>query len=117
MSHDFWMGLLVIPVLIGGLAVAAAAVLILIYVSPKVDLSTWKLWPKGADYLSNRPVLAAVMMRAKSAHYLWIPGWHVVICRTTLFNSRDAEDVLQHRRIERAVREPLIQPIGENECE
>ncbi|WP_236745797.1 hypothetical protein [Mycobacteroides abscessus] len=106
------MGLLVIPVLIGGLAVAAAAVLILIliYVSAKVDLSTWKLWPKDANYLSNRPVLAAVMMRAKSVHYLWIPGWHVVICRTTLFNCQDAEDVLQHRRIERAVRDALIQP-------
>ncbi|AMU26612.1 Uncharacterised protein [Mycobacteroides abscessus] len=110
MSHDFWMGLLVIPVLIGGLAVAAAAVLILIYVSAKVDLSAWKLWPKSADYLANRPVLAAVIVRAKSAHYLWIPGWHVVICRTALFNSQDAEDVEQHRRIQRAVRDALIQP-------
>lgn len=110
MSHDFWMGLLVIPVLIGGLAIASAAVLALIYVSAKVDLGAWKLWPKSADYLSNRPVLAAVMVRAKSAHYLWIPGWHVVICRTTLFNCHDAEDIEQHRRIQWAVREAMADP-------
>lgn len=119
MSHDFWMGLLVIPVVIGGLAVAAAAVLALIYVSAKVDLTTWKLWPKSADYLSNRPALAAVMVRAKSAHYLWIPGWHVVICRTALFKNRDAEDIEQHWRIQRAVREALCEQksIGDSECE
>ncbi|SIM03291.1 Uncharacterised protein [Mycobacteroides abscessus subsp. abscessus] len=119
MSHDFWMGLLVVPLLIGALALAVAAVLALIYVSAKVDLAAWKLWPKSADYLSNRPVLAAVMVRAKSAHYLWIPGWHVVVCRTTLFNGRDAEDVEQHRRIERAVREVMIdrESGGESECE
>lgn len=119
MSHDFWMGMLVIPALIGGFAVASAAVLALIYVSAKVNLADWKLWPKDANYLSNRPVLAAVMMRAKSVHYVWIPGWHVVICRTTLFKCQDAEDVLKHRRIERAVREAISEPnsTGDNECE
>lgn len=103
MSHDFLMGLVALPILVAFVALAAAAVLGLIYVSAKIDLGTWKLWPKRAE----RPIIAATMAWAKSVHYLWIPGWHIAICRTTLFNSSNKQDIERHRRVQWAVRDAM----------
>lgn len=78
MSHDFWMGLLCIPVLIAGCALAFIAILGAIWAQATWMGTAYKLWPRS----SKREHLITVLASAKSARYLWIPGWHVMICRT-----------------------------------
>ncbi|QNO01129.1 hypothetical protein [Mycobacterium phage CELFI] len=103
MSTEFWLGMACIPVVVALLALMAAAIMGLIYASSQWDFGTYKLWP----HRTKPEVIAATVACAKSRRYLWIPGWHVVICRTTLFNRDDAEDIERHRKVQWAVRDAL----------
>lgn len=108
MSSAFWLGMFCIPAAALAIFTVCAAVLGLIWVSERVDLSSWKVWPKNPDdRLRNRDSLTATVACAKWVRYFWIPGWHVVVCRTTLYNRDDDYDIERHRRIERAVRESM----------
>ncbi|MDO3050700.1 hypothetical protein [Mycobacteroides abscessus] len=103
MSHDFLMGLIAVPVVVAFMALMLAAIAGLIWASAKVELGTWKLWPKKAD----RPSIAATMTWAKSVRYFWIPGWHIAICRTGMFNAKDKASIERHRRVQWAVRDAM----------
>lgn len=106
MSHDFWMGMFAIPAVALAIALIAAAVMIVVvpfvYLSERFSLDDWKLWPKKtADY--NRAVLPSIVACAKWTRYLWIPGWHIVICRTTLAGKGGPRDRERHHRVQVAV--------------
>lgn len=108
MSSDFWWGMACIPVVIALVAVAAAAVMGLIWASESVDLSSWKIWPKNPDdQLRNRLPLTATVACAKWVRYFWLPGWHVVICRTRIAHKYSADEDARHSRVVRAVREAM----------
>lgn len=92
-----------IPAAIALLSVAAIAVLGLIHASARWDWGTYKLWPR------NTPpeVAAATIANAKTRRYFWIPGFHVFVCRTTLFNKDNTADIEAHRRVQHAVNDAL----------
>lgn len=72
---EFWWGMACIPLAIAATAVAVAAAIGLIWVSERVDLSAWKIWPKNPDdRLKNRENLVATVACAKWVRYFWIPG-------------------------------------------
>jgi hypothetical protein len=97
-----------IPAVVAFVAVAAMAVMGLIWASESVDLSSWKLWPKNPDdRLRNRIPLTATVACAKWVRYLWVPGWHVVICRTRLAQKYSDDEDRRHSRVMRAVREAM----------
>lgn len=107
MSSDFWVGMLCIPVVAVSVAAVAATIVGLIYLSERIDLSVWKIWPKNPDdRLRNRDTLTATVACAKWVRYFWVPGWHVVVCRTTLYRG-DEMDLERHRRVARAVAEAM----------
>ncbi|AVO21681.1 hypothetical protein I5I01_gp76 [Mycobacterium phage MooMoo] len=99
---DFWWGVLAVPLVIAtmaiGLAIAAGAVWFSIDVC---KFNEWKLLPRQ---WGERATLAAVVAEAKWARYLWIPGWHIVICRTGLGGKESAERSRRHGYIRDTVR-------------
>ena len=110
MLPGFWWGMFAIPAVALAVAGVAAAVMIVlvpfVYLSERFSLGDWKLWPKRlADH--NRAVLPSIVACAKWSRYLWIPGWHIVICRTTLASKHDDENRERHRRVQWAVDEAL----------
>lgn len=108
MSSEFWLGMFCIPAAAWAIFCTFSAVLGLIWVSELVDLSAWKIWPKNPDdRLRNREPLVATVACAKWVRYFWIPGWHIVICRTKLHDPNDAADIERHRKVQWAVRDLL----------
>lgn len=103
MSRDFWFGMFAVPAAAVALAILAGVVLAFVWYSERFSLGDWKLWPKKVDSY-NRYRLPAVVACAKWARYFWIPGWHVVICRTRL--AGPVPDRL-HNRVERAVEDAI----------
>ncbi|MFA5608199.1 MAG: hypothetical protein WDA07_13610 [Leucobacter sp.] len=117
MSRDFWFGMFAIPAAAVAVAVVAGAAVAFIWYSERFDLSSWKLWPRRPKPYNNA-VLPAVVACAKWVRYLWVPGWHIVICRTRLFDAGDTAACDRQRRVQQAVREALSdaaspQPDGE----
>lgn len=108
MSNEFWLGMFCIPAAAWAIFTVFTAIVATMWVSERVDLSSWKIWPKSADdRLRNRETLVATVACAKWVRYLWIPGWHIVICRTTLYRPGVTADIERHRLVQRAVREVL----------
>lgn len=104
MSRDFWFGMFAIPAAALAVAIIGLSIAGFIYLSAKVSLWEYKVWPKE----SKAPeVLAAVVANAKSRRYFWIPGWHVVVCRTTLWHVKAKEDLRAHQRVQVAVRNAI----------
>ncbi|QFG08886.1 hypothetical protein PBI_MALAGASYROSE_36 [Mycobacterium phage MalagasyRose] len=106
MPPGFWWGLLALPIGAAGVAAAVAAIAAAIWASAKFSVDEYKLWPhRTADY--NRAPITAVVALAKSVHYLWVPGWHIAICRTTMPTVVDAADRERHHKVQRAVDDAL----------
>lgn len=106
MSSEFWWGMAAIPVAALAVAVVFVAVVAVIFASERWSVGEYKLWPhRPSEY--NQELLPAVVACAKWSRYLWVPGWHVVICRTTLTSRDDAADIERHRKVRWAVRDAL----------
>lgn len=93
-----------IPAVVALVALAAAAVLGLIFASAKWDWGVYKLWPHD----TKPDIAAAVIAGAKTRRYFWIPGFHVFVCRTTLFNADDRDAIEKSYQRQNAVRNALI---------
>ncbi len=93
MSSDFWWGVAVIPAAVLAICVTAGAIAGLIWLSAHFRVNEYKLLKRSEDH--NRANLAATMVCAKWVRYCWIPGWHLVLCRTTLYGR--GGDAIEHR--------------------
>lgn len=106
MSNDFWWGMLCIPAVVATISVAAIAVMGLIWAWADWGGDTYKIRPKT---LKNREAAGAIAACAKWTRYFWIPGWHILICRTTLA-TRDHSDVRElHTRVQAAIRDAIAE--------
>lgn len=103
LPDGFWLGLLMIPVVLICTALTLGTIAWLIWMSERVHLGQWKIWPHKTD----RVMITATVACATCVKYLWIPGWHIVICRTTNYHAKDDQDILNHRDMQRVVREEL----------
>lgn len=111
MSSEFWWGMACIPAVVALVAVAAAAVMGLIWAWAEWGGDTYKLYPK---LIKNRPVIGSIVACAKWTRYFWIPGWHVVICRTSLATSDGTEARERHTRVQWAIRDALnVDPLAD----
>lgn len=104
MSSDFWWGMACIPAVVAVVAIAAAAVMGLIWAWADWGGEDYKLYPKRID---NRSLVGAIVACAKWTRYLWIPGWHVFICRTTLATRERSENHNIHTDVQCAIRDAL----------
>lgn len=108
MSGDFWWGMFTIPAAALAVALTLGAVVTFIWYSERFELGNWKLWPKRmAEY--NRASMSAIVACARSVRYFWIPGWHIVICRTRLYRSQDSDEHERHGHVRDAVRQALAE--------
>lgn len=108
MSSEFWYGMACIPAVAALVAIAAAAVMGVIWAWAAWGGEDYKLYPKQ---ITNRPVIGAVVACAKWTRYFWIPGLHIVICRTTVATRDSGEVRERHRKVQWAIRDALaIEP-------
>lgn len=114
----FWAGMVALPVLVAAMAHAVAAVAWLIRISARVSLPDWKLWPRNVDRYGglNRAPIAATVATAKRVRYLWIPGWHFMLCRTTLPDD-DTGRWHEHMRMRDAIAAELRRTVNETRNE
>ncbi|AEJ92547.1 hypothetical protein SEA_ADNAMA_7 [Mycobacterium phage Adnama] len=103
-NRDFWLGMLALPAAAAAIALTVGVVAGVIWYSERFSLGTWRLWPRSTR---GREVLPAIAACAKWTRYLWIPGWHVIICRTTLYDPYDVADNDKHYLVRNAIREAL----------
>lgn len=96
MSSDFWLGMFTIPAVAWAAATVFAAVSMVIYFSERFHVDTWKIWPKRVEKY-GRGSIASTVAHARSVRYFWVPGWHIVMCRTSLV--RPGDSLSEHRRI------------------
>jgi hypothetical protein len=89
MSGDFWWGMACIPAVVALVAIAVIAVMGAMWAWASWGGGTYKLYPKT---LKNREVAGSIAACSKWTRYFWVPGWHVLVCRTTLA-TRDHSDV------------------------
>lgn len=101
MSRDFWWGMLCLPVVVVLAASVYMAVISAIAWSAHWGADTYKLVPK---LVRERPLIVATVATAKWVRYCWIPGWHIVVCRTTLATKDSSPIQEQHRLMVRAIR-------------
>ena len=101
MSHEFWMGVLALPAVLGVGAVTVAIVSAAVWFSADVcKVHEWKLHPKR---YSDRANLAAIVSGAKWTRYFWVPGFHVVIARTGLATRESRAASARQSRIRNAI--------------
>ncbi|MGB3483999.1 MAG: hypothetical protein WBB07_17505 [Mycobacterium sp.] len=81
MSKDFWWGMFAIPLAALAVAGVLIAIMAVIWASAKWAGDEYKLWPKR---WGQRESIVTTVAMAKSVRYLWVPGLHVVICRTSI---------------------------------
>lgn len=96
MSADFWLGMFAIPAAALALALIYGAGSMAIYFTERIDVGSWKIWPKRVQKY-NRGSIASTVAGAKWVRYFWVPGWHVVFCRTRLV--RQGDSLSQHREL------------------
>lgn len=106
MSRDFWFGMFAIPAAAVAVAIGFGALVAFVWYSERFDLTSWKLWPKRARD-GNQEALASVVACSKWVRYLWVPGWHIVICRTRFASERFGREWQRHHRVEVAIRETI----------
>lgn len=114
MSRDFWFGMFAIPAAAVAVAIVFGAFVSFVWYSERFGFADWALWPKRARN-GNQDVLASIVACARWARYLWVPGWHVVICRTRLASGRADRDHVRHLRVEVAVKTALREADAERE--
>ncbi|AGV99500.1 hypothetical protein SEA_FLUDD_15 [Mycobacterium phage Fludd] len=100
MSSDFWWGMFVIPAAALAVAGVLVAVMAVIWASAKWGGNEYKLWPKR---WGQRESIVTVVATAKSVRYLWIPGWHIVICRTTMATRESRPEWQRRQRVQHAI--------------
>lgn len=96
MSSDFWWGMFAIPIAAVAVGIVSAAAIALIHYSERFNFPDWKIWPKRVQKY-NRGSIASTVASAKWVRYFWVPGWHIVFCRTTLV--RPGDSLSQHRQL------------------
>lgn len=101
MSRDFWFGMFAVPAAAVAIAILAGVVLAFVWYSERFDLKDWVLWPKRDR--RSKQMMAATVACAKWVRYLWVPGWHIVICRTRFAWRRSYQEFMLHHEIEHEV--------------
>lgn len=106
MSRDFWWGMACIPAVVVLVAIAAVAVMGLIWAWADWGGDTYKLYPKT---LKHREVAGSIAACSKWTRYFWIPGWHILVCRTSVATP-DGSDVRKlHTDVQAAIRGALAE--------
>lgn len=110
MSSDFWWGMFCIPLAALAVAMVVMAGTALIYASERWAISEYKLWPKR---WAEQDRLAAIVAYARGVRYLWIPGWHILICRTTNWQRLTKAEWTQQQRLQFTIRNALAVPVDQ----
>lgn len=79
--EGFWLGLVAVPAVVACVAAAAGLVVVAMSLHARLAGSAYKLIPHR---FHSHAALASIVACAKWVRYMWIPGFHVVICRTSI---------------------------------
>lgn len=100
--EGFWLGLVAVPAVVAFVSVAVGLAAVAMSLHSKYAGSAYKLVPRKFD---SHAGMASIVACAKWVRYMWIPGFHVVICKTSISGREPGRAV--HARVKWAIVDAL----------